>query len=83
MKKTDKNDNQAGMSKFIRSLFADGVKKVEAYGRTLKKFPIVSSRYHFDARWDAAVRRSKSARVENVLAKKRTPKAASALQSAA
>ena len=63
------NHDQLGMSAFIRKLFTDGVKKVEAYGATLRKFPIVKSRHHFDARWEAAQRHVKNKRVEVVLAK--------------
>jgi len=63
------NHDQSGLSTFIRKLFADGVKKVEAYGTTLKKFPIVKSRHHFEARWEAAQRLVKNKRVEAVLAK--------------
>jgi hypothetical protein len=63
------NHDQSGMSAFIRKLFADGVKKVEAYGRTLKKYPIAKSRHHFEDRWAAAQRLVKSRRVAAVLAK--------------
>jgi hypothetical protein len=71
------NHDQSGMSQFIRTLFAAGVKKDEAYSRTLEKFPIAKARKtHFEPRWKAAQRRVENNRTTATLAKKVAAKAA-------
>jgi hypothetical protein len=65
------NHDQSGMSAFIRKLFAGGVKKDEAYNKTLEKFPIAKARKtHFEPRWNAAQRRVEKNRTTASLAKK-------------